>query len=205
MTTFSAMETRIGSELRRTSLTTQITAAVLSAIHFYRSQRFTWNTVRTAYQLLPDTEFTSFPGDLIEVDTLVLQSSGDELDYLEERSFHWLDREKEWAAYKSRPDIFVVQANQIRWYPVPEKTYSYVMSYHYALPDVSATASNAWMNEGEELIRMHAKVDMLENIIRGPESFQEAQLLRGREADILKVLKKRARRLHSTGRFTPWS
>ncbi len=209
MTDFGTMKTRVGNELKRAELTTEIRDAIISSLAFYKRQRFRWNTARATLTLQPNVEYYQLPTDFIEADTLVLRSSGDELDYLEERTHHWTDREKEWDGYRSRPDIFSIQTNELRMYPVPDRSYTALMSYVFEQSEISASASdsasNEWMTNGEELIRLHTKVDMLTNVIRGPESFQEAALLAGREHEVLKQLRKEYKRSQSSGRTTPWS
>lgn len=209
MSDFGTLKSRIGSELQRPGLTTQINSAVISALEFYKRQRFRWNLARATLPLQPNTEYYQLPSDFIEADTVVLRSSGDELDYLEERTHHWLDREKEWDGYRSRPDVFSIQTNEMRMYPTPDRSYTALMSYVYEQSEVSASAAdsatNAWMTDGEELIRLHAKVDLLVNVIRGPESFQEAALLAQRERDVLTQLRKEYKRSQSSGSLIPWS
>lgn len=208
MSDFGTMQDRIGGELKRPELDTFIKDAILSALQFYKRKRFNWNSKRAKLPLVRNVEYYQLPSDFIESDTMVLESYGDELDFQEQRSHHWLDREKEWDGYRSRPCVYSVQNYELRMYPVPDRSYTILMSYVYELPDISAsasdTASNAWMVEGEELIRLHAKIDMLMNVIRGPESFQEAAMLEHREQTVFKQLDKEYKRANTSGRLIPW-
>lgn len=209
MTTYGTMQARVTGELARGDLSAEARDAIISGLAFYKRQRFTWNIARATLTLQPNQEYYQLPSDFIEADTVVLRSSGDELDYLEERTHHWTDREKEWDGYRSRPDIFSIQANEMRMYPVPDQSYTAVMTYVYEQADIHASASdsvsNEWMTDAEELIRVHAKVDLLMNVIRGPEAIQEAAVLASREQAVLKQLRKEFKRSQSSGRMTPWS
>ena len=46
----------------------------------------------------------------------------------------------------------------------------------------SASASSVWTNEAEELVRLHAEVDIMENRMK---SYDEALRKRGRLAEVL--------------------
>jgi hypothetical protein len=209
MSDFGTMQDRIGRELKRPDLEAEIKDSILSALEFFKRNRLRFNSKRATLKVVPGQEYYQLPSDFIASNTMVLRSGAQELDFVEMRSSHWLDREKEWAGYNSRPAVYAIQNNELRLYPVPDLSYTILMSFVYELPNVSAsaldTASNAWMTDGEELIRTHAKVDMLENIIRGPEAFQEASLLRGREAQVFKQLDIEYKRSHSSGRLQPWT
>ena len=94
MSDFGSMKTRIADELNRGNLTSQISNAVLTSLDYYRRQRFKWNVARTTTTLAADVEFISLPSDFIEADTMIL-NEGDELDFMQERSFYWIDQNKD--------------------------------------------------------------------------------------------------------------
>jgi len=204
MSDYGTMQSRIQDELNRGNLTSQIQNAIISALRFYSSQRFRWNISRTTTTLSDGVEYYGLPSDFIEVETMVL-TSGNELDWLQERSYYWIEQQKDWSNYEARPYIFSIQADEMRFYPVPDKdTYTVTMTYIYELEEPSDdTDTSAWFVQGEELIRTHSKVDLLENVIRGQESLQEAQILRGREQEILTQLRREYKRSQSSGKLTP--
>ena len=201
---FGTMKTRIANELNRGSLASEIENAILSALDFHKRKHFRFNQARTTTSLTAGIEFSGLPTDFIEADTMVL-TEGSERDILTERSHYWIDENQQWTGYRSRPQVWSVQAGEIRLYPIPDKsTYSLTLTYVYELAKPSDdTDTSAWFTDGEELIRTHAKIDLLENVIRGPESFQEAQILRMREAEILTELKIEHKRAQSSGRLSP--
>lgn len=208
MSTYGTLKTRITNELQRGDLTAEASKAASTALDFYKRQRFNFNSVRATAATADGQEFYQLPTDYVEADTMIL-IDGSELVYLTERSHRWVDQNKEWQSYESRPTTFSVQNKELRLYPVPDQSYTLRLSYVYKLYEVSSGAAdadtNAWFTEGEELLRLHAKVDMLENVIRGPESFQEAEYLRRRESEVLKQLRREYKRAHSSGRLTPWA
>ena len=198
------MKARIQNELNRGNLTDEIANSVISALRYYKRHSFRFNFSRTTTTLTTDIEYYGLPTDFIEAYTMVL-TSGDELDLMDERSYFWIEEHKDWANYKSRPYVFAIQADEMRFYPTPDKdTYTVTMTYKYELDEPTAdTDTSAWFVDGEELIRTHAKVDLLENVIRGQESFQEAEYLRRREQDILTQLRREYKRSQSSGKLTP--
>jgi len=208
MTTFATMVSRVRDELNRgTDHDTRIKQSIVSAIKYYTEKRFFFTTKRATSATADGVEYVALPSDFIEVDSLIL-TEDDQNDILMERTPRWIEQHKLQVSYESRPECFAVQDNELRLWPTPDDTYSLLMTYHCELPEVSVSASdaatNAWMTTGEELIRLHAKVDMLENVLRGAESIQEAQMLRAREQQVLAALVRRSRRQEQTGRLIPW-
>lgn len=203
MSDFGTMQSRIQDELKRGNLTSQIQNAIISALRFYKRYKFRFNITRATASTTSDIEYYGLPDDFIELDTMTL-TEGQELVFLTERSHYWIDQEKGWTNYKDRPRVYSVQADEFRLYPTPDDTYTLTLTYHYELTEPSAdTDTSAWFTDGEELIRTHAKVDLLENIIRGPESLQEAEYLRRREQEVLKQLRIEYKRSQSSGTLTP--
>ncbi len=50
--------------------------------------------------------------------------------------------------------------DRINLFPIPGSTYTLTIHYLKALTALSADSdTNAWLTEGEELIRLHAKAD----------------------------------------------
>jgi len=204
MSDYGTMKSRIQNELNRGNLTDEIANAIISALRFYRRQRFRWNTARTTTTLTDGVEYYGLPPDFLEGDTMVLSTSNGELDWLYERSHFWIDQQKDWSNYTSRPYVYSVQADELRLYPTPDAAYTLTLTYTYELDEpTDDTDTSAWFTDGEELIRTHAKVDLLENVVRGQESLMEAQVLRGREEQILSQLRREYKRSQSSGNLTP--
>jgi hypothetical protein len=81
------------------------------------------------------------------------------------------------------------------------------MTYLYEDTSVSHSAADSttsdWLSEGEELVRLRAKTDLLENYIRGQEALLEAQVLSTRENEVFANLRRLANRQASAGKLTP--
>lgn len=210
MSTFGNMVSRIRSDLDRGSdFDSRIKQAIEDAIKFYRARRLGFNMKRATTSTVSSTEFYALPLDFLEVDTLRLLEDSSYYNRMEEVTFAWLDDVSVNQTHTSTPKKFAVQNRELRLYPIPDTAYTLQMSFLYDLAGVSASASdaatNAWMTEGEELIRLHATADLLENYIGGQESMLAAQVLQNRENRVYGELKRRANREQSTGRIAAWS
>lgn len=200
---------RISGDLNRgndATYTARIGEAIREAIYFYRAVRLGWNTKRKTF--LVSSEYASFTANWIETDAISLERPSYR-NRLTEKPWLWIeDRRTNPTSYRSEPQIFAVQNRQLRFYPSPDQSYSVIMSYHYDLvagiTSLSDSFSTTWLTEGEQLIRMHAAVDVLENYIEGDEAYAKAARLRLREEAELKMLKRRANREQSTGMITPF-
>lgn len=203
---FISVVNRIATDLDRgTAFTARIKQAVEDAIHYHRATRLGFNTKRKTF--LVSAEYTSLTANWIETDLLTLELTGAN-EPLTEKTSDWIHFERVDPSFSGEPQYFAIQNRQLRLYPPPDRSYSVQMSYLYDLQDVSLSASdsaeNAWTNEGMELIRAHAMVDLLENYIDGPEALEKAIRIRQRETAELKQLKRRANREQGAGKLEPF-
>ena len=198
------MQSRIADELVRTDLTSQIQNAIQSAISFYSTRRFQFNEGKAVRNTAASDEYVGLPTDFLGLDTLGITINSRYYQLIQ-RTHDYLD-EINWSAgtYTGAPTAFSLYEENLRLYPIPDDTYELTITYLKDLSDLSASAdTNAWMTTGEELIRMHAKVDLLENVIRGPEALQEAGRMRLREQEVLQQMDRSATTYRSTGRIRP--
>ncbi len=202
MTTLGGAIADIRSDLNRdTSFDARIQSALISAIRFYRAHRYGFNTKRKTMVLA--SEFTSLTANFLEIDYAKLELSG-RLKPLVERTYTWINDRMIQPSLSAEPLWYAIQNRNLRVFPPPDQSYSVQIHYLYDLSDISAstsdsTTTNAWFDEGYELIRLHATVEMLEMYIDGPEAQTKADRMRLREADAQKELKRRANREQSSG------
>jgi hypothetical protein len=207
------MVTRIGEELGRSDLATSvlnptvspIQNAIQSAILQYEHERFFFNEARaTASTTAPvagvGTSAYALPTDCLELDTLSITSNGSryELDV-----GRWSDVDA-WIGITTGfglPRLYAIYEDQLWVYPVPDAVYTMTLAYLKKLSALSATTdTNAWMVEAEALIRTRAKVLLLLETIKDPETAGSLEAL---EQDILQRLRSRSSKLSSTGRIRP--
>lgn len=202
MTTLGQAIADIRGDLNRsTDFDARIQQALINAIRFYRAKRFGFNAKRKVFQLAQ--EYTSLTSNFMEIDYAKLQI-GTRYKPLVERNYIWLNEQMRFQSLSAEPRYYAVQDRNIRVYPPPDQSYSCEIHYLFDLTDISystsdSTTSNAWFDEGYELIRLHATVEVLEMYVDGPEAVQKAQVLRQREADAERMLKSRANREQSSG------
>lgn len=201
---YGSMVTRIRTDINRGSAhDNRIRQAIIDAIRFYKATRFGWNQKRAETLLLEGDEFVDLPPDWIEVDLLTLEDANNR-DPLNERTYDWIEERARSRDFQGRPTDYAIQNRQLRFYPTADQSYSLVMSLLYELRDVSISASdgvsNAWMSEGEELIRKHAMADLLVTYIGGEET-QRGLLLRDDCERIATALESQAAREQSSGRI----
>lgn len=204
MSNFGVMVETIRDDINRGSAyDSRIKKAIESAIKVYRSQRFWFNTQRATAGTLAGYEFIPLPDDCIEIDHMRVTDSSNDSDSMTEVTYEWIEDHRD-ADDTGEPWKFAVHQNQIHLYPVPDGAYTLTMTYHRDLTEVSASASdaatNAWMTDAEEMIRMRAMADLYQVHLRGPESRQTAQDLRSRAGEVFTELKRRTNRLLSSGR-----
>ena len=208
MSTLGEMVRRIRVDLNRGSAhDTRIKEAIVEAIARYRSKRLGFNQKRSMTVLTSDVEFIALPSDWIEVDHLRLES-GTDREPLREVSYDWIEDKQRGTPHSGEPREFAIHNRQLRFYPRPESSYTLVMSFHCDLTGVSISAadsaSNAWMTEGEELIRMHAMSELLVTYIGGSAT-QQGLLLRQDVSDnVLPSLEMRAAREQTSGQIRPF-
>jgi len=209
MSTFGLMQERIRDELNRgTTYDEPIRKAIALAIDHYKHRRFTWNIKRAATTTTAGTEYYPFPSDFLEADLMrILYTSGDFTDPMDQVTYLWIEEHRHNVNYRSEPEKFAVQGNDMRVWPVPDGAYELTLTYLYEDTTVSASASdgatNNWMTDGFEMIKSRAKADVLENQVRGQDAFLEAALNKTRENDAFKTLRRQAGRYHSSGKLTP--
>lgn len=200
-----SMVARIRSDLNRGSAhDSRIKQAIVDAIRFYRSYRLGWNQKRVETLIQEADEFVDLPDDWLEVDQLVLEDDNS-LDPLNERTYDWIDERFRDRNLSGRPTDYAIQNRQLRLYPPADQSYSLVMSLLYELRDVSISASdgatNAWMSEGEELIRKHAFADLLVYYIGADETQRGLMIREEVSSRVLPVLEAQAAREQSSGRI----
>lgn len=206
MSNLGEMVARIREDIDRgTDFDARIKRAIAESIRFYRSKRLGFNVKRAYATLTSGNEYVSLPTDWIEADLLRLDKDGDR-EVLEEVSYDWIDEENVNSDERGRPYKYAIQHRTLRLFPVPDQTYTLMFSFQYEMKDVSVSASdsasNAWLDEAEELIRKHAMSELYVLYIDGPESMAKGQMFRRECLDeILPVLEAQAAREQSAGKI----
>lgn len=216
MTTYATMKTRIGDEIARDDLASQIASAIQTAIAVWAPERFSFNTKRFRLVTVADQEYYSIPSaltntdatsiatgeDIIEIDSFTL-TYNDQPYRLDDRTQQWIDDEQSPAAiYTGQPDSYGWYEGKIRLFPIPDAVYTCTISAHAELSTLSDDAdTNAWMVQGEALIRNQAKLIIYRDVTRDARGMELAQM---GIAEALGPLKRRMTAKANTGSIRPW-
>ncbi len=161
--TYVDMQTRIADDLVDTAVTTaQIKTAILTAIADYEATRFFFNQkINTTFSTVAAQEYygTADLADIpniITIDSASVTVSGFKKP-LGPVDFVTMDAEQN-GTVTTVPYWRTYYAQQIRLFPMPDAVYTVTLNYHYKFAALSADAdTNAWMTDGEEMIRQAAK------------------------------------------------
>lgn len=205
MSTLGEMVEKIRGDLDRgTDFDTRIRQAICDAITFYTPNRLGFNTKRARALVTSSMETVSLPLDWVEADFMRLEDNGQRLPFLEVSYDDIEDqRDNDWD--RGTPRQYAIQHRQMRLYPIPDRSYTLVFSFQYALTDVSISSSdgatNGWLTEANQLIEYQAKGDVLINFIDGAEATEKGLMLQQIATEqFLPKLEARAAREQASGR-----
>lgn len=207
MSNFGTLRDRIADELDRTDMTTQIEREIKSAIAYYERRRFWFNEKRIDFATVVSQEWYTSADDsdipnLLTLDIAKIAinaTTKHDLELLPYAEIEFVSDGGE--ADEGQPTALAYFQKQIRLYPIPDASYSVVLSGIFALDALSASAdTNAWMTDGEALIRQRTRRMIYSNVIRDPELAQEAGRL---EAEELRALIEGTTQKKATGRLLP--
>lgn len=173
MTTLTTMKSRIAREVRRSDLTTQIAEAISSAIGSYQDQRWYFNESRDlTFSTVADQEFYSSTDDAdiglikkIDYVKIYYDDNPQELDVKTSEHMEWLSQN---GTQTGEPRNYCYYNRKIRLYPIPSEVYTVRVAgvIKLAEPATDGEANNAWMIDGERLIRSRAKYELALHVLR---------------------------------------
>jgi hypothetical protein len=160
--TYLDMQTRIADEIQDSSLTAQIKLAIQTAITFYERQKFYFNTKTGTFNTIGGQEYygsaanADIPNLIRIYDPLKCQINGFNYDVVPTDESYINSCQN--GQIITLPQYYAYYAQQIRLFPIPDTTYLMTMQYQYRFPAlVNDSDTNAWMTDGEMLIRQAAK------------------------------------------------
>lgn len=204
MATRGDLITRLMKELHLdgTSYTAEAVNAIDSAVAFYRGERFWFNEGVTEFVLATASTITlssSLP-DSVSIDSVrATDASGSRYVLTPENLADFNAH----ATTTAEPERYAVHAAQLHLWPVNNATRTIEVRWSGR---VTMTASNSsscvWTNEAEELVRMHATIDLCENFLL---DLPRADRARAREGQVLgRLLAETVSRLGSGNLTSYW-
>ena len=196
MATLGSMLRDIVDELPRgdSSITAIAQAKLLNAIDFYTTDRFWFNEKQTTLTTTPSLAYYSWPADLLEIDSVLATESAGTKYELTPITYQEMNAFDAGNSY-GQPCWYSTYNKQFRLYPVPDATYTIIVSHQYSPATLSATTdSNAWTVEAEALIRSRA----LKNLYFRFKDKENAAFYQEIEAQEYERLKRQTDKLLST-------
>jgi hypothetical protein len=124
---------------------------------------------------------------------------------LTKRTMAELEAISDGGATTGDPTDWCYYREQIRLYPTPQSVLTMTGAYLEQFTTLTqGPDTNAWMVEGEELIRTRAKIIMWEEVIRGDAGKKEGEFLRGLERDYLARLISETNRRSAAGQVVAY-
>ncbi len=219
--TFGDMQARIVDEIQRADLSSQIQAKILQAISEYEQERFVFNEQVFTMNTVNGQEYYPVSTSLLDINgnPLPAGSDGSTVELLEvdnatvlvtfqpynvfPRSMAWIDaRQPPSQIYKGIPYYYCIYNDQIRLYPIPNGVYTMHFDGLFRFPNlVASNDTNAWMTEGQHLIRAQAKLLLYRDVLRDVGS---AQIAESERDDALESLQRKSEAKLSSGTLDAW-
>lgn len=186
--TFGDMKARIASDLERalTDVTfdartwdTEFGAAIMDAIRLYQSKHWWFlqepvSTDRTVTTVASDS-YAAEPDGLVQVNTMKITASGQKLD-MREIGHQQMEEWHEGSVSAGEPYAYTRWGGRFRLYPTPNDAYTLTVTGLFEQAALTGDdVANAWMNEGELVIRSMAKLILLRDYIRSYEDVPAAE------------------------------
>ena len=205
--TRSDIEAQIADDLARSDLTSQITAAVNTAIRSYRFERLGFNEAYKVTATLSTSADTMTLASLSvrfrKLDRVrIVRAAGDYLD-LYHRDYDWIMSRQD-VRVLCQPVEYAVYNAAIHFDSMADQNYTLLMDglKELGTPSASYSANDtaAWFNDARELIRHRAKREVYANVLKDMELAAAAG---ASEKDALRILKAEMGEQISTGFIRP--
>lgn len=175
MTTYGTMQTRIADEVTRTDLTSQIQNSIQTAIKKYEREEFYFNVTTGTFLTVAGQEYygSAANSDIPNIARLISATIdiGGEESLLEIVGYEEIERLSDGSS-RADPDKVAYYTQRVRLCPIPSAVRTITLTYVDRFTELSAAGdTNAWMTDGEEMIRTCAKADLFNHVIR---SYDEA-------------------------------
>ena len=166
------MKARIGTEIRRPGLTTQIASAISTAIASYVDERIFYSESRdvsfatvVSQSLYTSSDHASLALlEQIDYVHLIVDSQNFRLRYMDPEA---IERASSSTTSTGQPTDFSWYQEKLRVFPAPSSAdwdIRVAGLFQVAAPASDNEASNKWMTDGERLIRSRAKWELAQHL-----------------------------------------
>lgn len=193
MTTYADMRNRIADEIQDTNLNTQINFAIQDAIKLYQSKRFYFNQTSGTFVTVANQEFYGSAAladipNIIEIDFMHINLNNTLLAMYPVDAAS-IDAAQNGSVVDDPPRKYAYYGQQIRLFGLPGTSgRTITLYYHTRLAALSGDSdTNAWMVDGEILIRQAAKRILNEDVVKDDEEAARAGQLEKNAFDALQA------------------
>lgn len=160
------MQSRIANEINRTDITSNIQDAIISAIRFYRKEKFWFNSTVDTVTATIATRTTALPSDWeapvfarLLIPSTIYQPMR-LIPYSENEAFYLSD------SMQGIPTEYSIFGSTIYWKPIPIISYTVYLSYIKQIPEPTGSSdTSSWFTDAEALIRQHAKGIIFQDVL----------------------------------------
>ena len=175
--TYSDLQSAIVRELsNRSDLTTEIQAAIYSAISHYQKHKFWFSEETETAATVNGQASLALPSDLGWVDGITIIYSTYPIR-MERRDWKTMqDLLVNTTILLGQPTDYAIQGNVLWFWPTPNGAYTLTMYENFQnAPPVNGTDSSCWtiVGQAEELIRSRAVADIYCHILKRQASLEE--------------------------------
>lgn len=207
--TLGYLKDKIADQIARADLTTQVAETINDAILFYQPHRFIFSEGRdTSLSTVIGQEFYGVADDTLlgpvglfafDYITVTIGTAQFDLPRYQPEAIELLSQS---GTQMGQPQCYSYYNYQMRLYPIPNAVYPLTIAAHQriAAPATDIVAGNAWMVDGERLIRGRAKYELALNYTG---DLDEAQRMTAYVTEAYDELKARTNKLAGTGFITP--
>lgn len=211
MSDYGTMQSRIATEVLRDDINSEIQDAIQTAIDVYQSQPLWFlQGYSTTITTTASTRTVDLPTDLSDLEyiTNVKMRVGSSTDYdLENYEFSTLEKLNNGDDFYGIPVFYSVYQGLMYLYPIPDSgNYTLLISYYKRLSTLSGTSdTNAWMTDGERLIRYKAKAMLYHDVLMDERRAERFHVMadggmdfgKGVGGELARLLRKTNQRAHS--------
>lgn len=168
MATLGDLKARIADEILKRNLTTQIAQHIARAIEHFADRRFWFNEARFTGATTPADAYVTMAPEMRKIDMLSVTVGGSAYE-LCSRDWSWIE---EWqgCVNSGQPTDYSLSGAQVRLYPTPDQVYPLAALGIFDLPALATDASsNAWTNEGADLIAARTRMTLFRDVLRDGE------------------------------------
>jgi hypothetical protein len=156
LSTYRELRNDIISDMARESeegITAAADTAIAVAIRHYESHPFWFLETQGTIIASPGDEYTDLPSDCGSTELTVTLTDNGDTYRLEKRQYQTLEEWSNGSSLTGAPTDYATYQQQVRWYPIPDATYTATVSYTRKLGAPAEGSENVWTQDAQMLIR----------------------------------------------------